>query len=86
MIQTVYRVLLYPWVLISYFNVPSTRRSFDSLEEVNEYHFSYDYDLDTVVFCYTWLPAILLILPVILFGRWIDGKAMSKLRGARLDE
>ena len=86
MIQSVYRVLLYPWVLFSFYAVERDESDFDSLSEVNEYHFSYEYDFQTVVLCYTWVPAILLIMPIILSARRIDAKVQAKLRGARLNE
>lgn len=85
MIQTVYRFLLYPWVLLSFYAVPRDESDFDSLSEVNEYHFSYDYSFDTVVLCYTWLPVALVMMSGFWFARWIDGKVQAKLRGEGLE-
>ena len=85
MIQRIYQVLLYPFALFSFFFVPETKEEFESLEDMREFHFQYQYSLDTVLFCYTWLPAIMLIMPVILFGRIIDTKVQDKLRGESLE-
>jgi len=62
MIQRIYQVLLYPFALFSFFFVPETKEEFESLEDMREFHFQYQYSLDTVMFCYFVVPQTLVIL------------------------
>jgi len=73
MIEKIYQILLYPFALISYYFVTDTNEEFESVKEMKEYHFQYEYSFDHVAICYLLIPQSLVIFSIIKLASSIRG-------------
>ena len=73
MIEKIYQILLYPFALISYYFVTDTNEEFESVKEMKEYHFQYEYSFDDVAICYIGIPHLLIIYGIVKLASYIGG-------------